>query len=118
MPPHTRHFWTHLVVLCSFEQEGGTAVHRGQILSSKLGILWIYVASRQLGIWGKTRSNHDYVSDLQVVVLRKRPEFLTYNSELDDRLKLIFTVGAWFFRVPSCLELAVVRFSQFQVKLF
>jgi hypothetical protein len=27
-------FWTHLVVLCSLEQEGVTVVLRGQILSS------------------------------------------------------------------------------------
>jgi hypothetical protein len=30
------------------------------------------------------RSNHDDVRDLQVEAL-KRPEFPTYNSELDDR---------------------------------
>jgi hypothetical protein len=34
----------HINVLCSLEQEGGEVVRRGQILSSKSGILWIYGA--------------------------------------------------------------------------
>jgi hypothetical protein len=34
MQQHTRDFWTHLVVLCSLEQEGGAAVICGKILSS------------------------------------------------------------------------------------
>ena len=32
------HVWTHLVVLFSLEQEGGAAVHRGQILPSNFVI--------------------------------------------------------------------------------
>ena len=49
MQQHTIHFWTHLVVLCSLEQEGGAAVLRGQILSLKSGILWIYGAFKTTG---------------------------------------------------------------------
>ena len=61
MQQHTRHFWTHLVVLCSLEQEGAAAVLSGQILSSKSGILWIYGALRQLGTLKKTWLNHDVI---------------------------------------------------------
>ena len=48
------HFRTHLVVLCSFEQEGGAAVlllgkFCHQTLSSKSGILWIYGAFKTTG---------------------------------------------------------------------
>jgi hypothetical protein len=49
------------------------------------------VLSRQLGTLKKTRLNHD-VSDLQVGALERGP-----SSELDDRSKPIFPVGAGFF---------------------
>ena len=49
MQQHTRHVWTHLVVLCSLEQEGGAVVLRGQLLSSKFGNLWIYGAFKTSG---------------------------------------------------------------------
>ena len=35
MEQHALQFWTHLVVLCSLEQEGGAEVLRGKIWSSK-----------------------------------------------------------------------------------
>jgi hypothetical protein len=73
--------------LCSLEQEGGMAVLRGHILSSNIVIkvwhsldLWFFQDNWEL------RSNHDDVNDLQVGrSSRKRPEFPTCNSELDDR---------------------------------
>ena len=76
MQQHTRPFWTHLVVLCSLEKEGGAAIllvgklyH--QTLSSKSGILWIYGAFKTTGNSGKkTKSIHD-VSDLQVGALER-----------------------------------------------
>jgi hypothetical protein len=49
MQQHTTHFWTHLVVLCSLEQEGGVAAIRRQTLPSKSGILWIYGAFKTTG---------------------------------------------------------------------
>jgi hypothetical protein len=49
MQQHAMHFWTHLVVLCSLEQEVGSAVLRGQILSSNFVISGIMALSRQLG---------------------------------------------------------------------
>ena len=69
MQQHAYIFFTHVVVLCSLEQEGGMEVHHGQILSSKSGIVWIYGALKTTGnsmsnhnrIKKKTRSNHDGV---------------------------------------------------------
>jgi hypothetical protein len=49
MQQHTIHFWTHLVVLCSLEQEGGAGVICGQILSLKSLILWLYGAIKKTG---------------------------------------------------------------------
>jgi hypothetical protein len=50
------------------------------------------VLSKQLGTREKTpRTNHDDVIDLQVVALERGR---IYNSELDDRSKLIFPVRA------------------------
>ena len=53
MQQHTTHFWTHLVVLWSLEQERGASVHVGnfghQTLSLKSGILWIYGAFKTNG---------------------------------------------------------------------
>ena len=57
--------------------------------------------SRQLGTQKKTRSTHDDVIDLQVIALERGPEFPTYNSELDDRSKLIFLFGASFFLISQ-----------------
>jgi hypothetical protein len=72
-----------------------------QTLSSKSGILWIYGAFKTTGNSEKTRVNHD-VRDIQVGALekgsRKRPEFPTWNSELDDRSKCVFPVEANFFQ--------------------
>jgi hypothetical protein len=62
MQQHIRHLWAHLFVLCSLGQEGGVAGLRGQIFSSKSGILWIY---------GAFKTTHDDVSDLQGVALEK-----------------------------------------------
>jgi hypothetical protein len=49
MQQHTIHFWTHLVVLCSLEQEGDKVFLPGQMLSSKAGILWISGAFKTTG---------------------------------------------------------------------
>jgi hypothetical protein len=56
MQQHTRHFWTHIVVLYSLEQEGGAVVLRGKILSSNFGIkvwhsldLWCFQDNLELG---------------------------------------------------------------------
>jgi hypothetical protein len=73
MQQHTRHFWTHLVVLCSLEQEGGAAVLHGHILSSKSVILWIYGAFKTTGNLNFKKWNHDDVSDLQVVAVERGP---------------------------------------------
>ena len=43
------HFWPHLVLLFSLEQEGGAAALRGQMLSSKSDILWIDDAFKTTG---------------------------------------------------------------------
>jgi hypothetical protein len=44
MQQHTRHFWAHLVALCSLEQEGVAAVLHGQILSSNFAInIWHFL---------------------------------------------------------------------------
>ena len=53
-------------MLCSLEQEGDVVVLRGQIMSSKSGILWIYGAFKTTGI-SKKRLNHD----LQVIALER-----------------------------------------------
>jgi hypothetical protein len=55
----------------------------------------------------KTRLNHDD-SDLQAGALEKRPEFPTWNSELDDCSNVFSQSELVFFRVPSCLELTEV----------
>jgi hypothetical protein len=49
MQQHRIHFWTHLVVLCSLEQEGGATVLLGHILSSMSAILWIHGAFKTTG---------------------------------------------------------------------
>ena len=82
MQQHRIHLWTHLVVLCSLEEEGATAILRGQILSSKSGILWTNGKSEK-------RLNRDDVIDLQVVAVERGQ---IYNSELYDRSKRIFPV--------------------------
>ena len=108
MQQNTIHFWTHLVVLCPLEQEGGAAVLCGQTLSSKSGILWIYGDSWQLGTARRRkRLNHDYVSDLQVVALQRCP-----SSWL--------TIPSWMTvqNVPSCLELTNVRFCSLELSCF
>ena len=57
MQQHTKYFWTHLVVLCSLEKEGGVAVVRGKMLSSNfnqsLKVSGFMVLLRQLGTQGK-----------------------------------------------------------------
>jgi hypothetical protein len=75
MQQHTRHVWTHLVVLCSLEQEGGAAFLLGQNLSSNFDIkvwhsldLWCFQDNWELG---NKSLNHDGVSDLQVVALER-----------------------------------------------
>ena len=96
MQQHTIHFWTHLVVLCSLEQEGGMVVLRGQIIKlghQSLTFSGFMVLSRQLGTQKKTRLNHDDVIDLQVVALEKGQ-----SSQLTVPFKMYFPVGARFFR--------------------
>jgi hypothetical protein len=65
MQQHTIHFWTHPVVLCSLEKEGGAAFLRGKFCHQSLSLSGFMVISKQLGTQKKTRLNHD-VSDLQV----------------------------------------------------
>ena len=69
MQQHTIHFWTHLVVLSSLEQEGGAAFWENVVikLCHQSGILWIY---GQQGTRKKTRLNHD-VSGLQIRALER-----------------------------------------------
>ena len=58
MQQHTIHVWTHLVVLCSLEQEGGTAVLRGKIvikLYQSLAFSGFMVLSLQLGTQGEKK---------------------------------------------------------------
>jgi hypothetical protein len=40
MQQHTIHFWTHLVVLCSLEQEGGAAVLVGKFYHQTYIKVW------------------------------------------------------------------------------
>ena len=70
MQQHTIHFWTHLVVLCSLEQEGGaTVLLVGKFCNQSLAFSGFMVLSRQLKTLGKKqRLNHD-VSDFQVRAL-------------------------------------------------
>jgi hypothetical protein len=68
------------------------------------------VLSRQLGTLKKTRLNHDDVSDLQVVALKRDPSSqLTIPSWMT--VQNVFShselILSW---VPSCLELTEVRF--------
>ena len=74
MQQHTIHFWTHLV-LCSLEQEGGVVVLRGQVLSSKSGILWIYGAFKTTGNSGKKNKIESWWHHWSSVhSSRKRPD--------------------------------------------
>ena len=73
MQEHTTHFWTHLVVVCSLEQEGDAAVHRGQILSSVCHSLDLWCFQANWNMRRNTRLNHDDVSDLQVIALERGP---------------------------------------------
>jgi hypothetical protein len=70
MQQHTKHFWTHLVLLCSLKQKGGAAVRHGKMLSLMSGFLWIVVYPRQLRTQKRTRSNLD---DFQVRALERGP---------------------------------------------
>ena len=98
MQQHTIHFWTCLIVLCSLEQEGGAAVFRGQILSSKSGILWIFGVFNTTGKSekkkNKVKSWRQWSSGWSS---SKRSEFPTWNFEYDDSSKRIFPVRARFF---------------------
>jgi hypothetical protein len=38
---HTRHFWTHLIVLCSLEREDGVVVLRWKMFSSNTEPIWL-----------------------------------------------------------------------------
>jgi hypothetical protein len=51
MQQHTKHFWTHLVVLCSLEQEGGPlrANFVIKLCHQSLPFSGCMVLSRQLG---------------------------------------------------------------------
>jgi hypothetical protein len=94
MQQHTRHFWTHLVVLYSLEQEVGAAVLHGQILSSNFVIkvwhsldLW-----EQLGTLGeKTGLNHDDC-DLQDRSSSSRLGILSWMTiqNVFSQLELVF----------------------------
>ena len=53
---HTIHFWAHLVVMCSLEQEGGMAVLREQILSSKKERGCSVVTGRDREVCGATHN--------------------------------------------------------------
>ena len=107
MQQHTGHFWTHLVVLCSLEQEGGAAVLRGNILSSNFIKVW-----HSLDLWC-FRDNWDLEGEKMEswwrqwssgCSCRKRSKFPIYNSELDESSKRIFSVVACFFFQSSQLS--------------
>ena len=66
----------------------------GKFCHQSLAFSGFMVLSRQLGTQKKTRLNLDDVIDLQVVALERGQ---IYNSELDDRSKRIFPVGAHLF---------------------
>jgi hypothetical protein len=77
-----------------------------QTLPSKSGILWICDAF-------KTTWNSEGSSGQSS---RKRPEFPTWNSELDDCSKRIFPVGTHFFpEFPIVLILLKRVISPFRV---
>jgi hypothetical protein len=75
----------------------------GKFSHQSLTFFGFMVLSRQLGARKRTRSNHDDISDLQVIALERRPS---------SRCTILswMTVQNIFSPVSSCLELNEVRF--------
>ena len=96
MQQHRKQFWTPLVVLCSLEQEVGTAV--GTVLR---GENFVIKAWNFLDLWcfqnnwnsEITRSNHDEVIELQVVSLERGftiPSWMTVQHVLLNFQLVVF----------------------------